>query len=312
MTGVRTDPGVGFSVVIPSYNAGRTVSSSITSALRQTVDDLEVIVVDDGSTDGTAEIAAAIPDPRVRVVSQPNRGLPAARNAAIAAARGRYVSLLDSDDLLLPRYLELCREALERTPNPGFAYTDAYVFDAVTGRLRLRSAMSRSNPPIPPPDDPGDFLAALMRSNFVFVSATIPRRVLDEVGRFDESRTSSEDYDLWLRILLAGYRAAWVPGYQALYRKHPGQMSQNLVTMARSLAAVYDGIPDGAMPTDAHRRLLERRRRSAHLQLRWFAPFAARVPPALVATLKRAGVGESWHATLPPDVADAYPDLSAV
>ena len=123
--------------------------------------DLEVIVVDDGSSDETGGVAAAIPDPRVRVVSQSNRGLPAARNAGIAASRGQYVAFLDSDDLLLPRYLELSRDALQRTVNPGFAYTDAYVFDVVSGKLRERSAMARSNPPTPPPDDPGEVISWL-------------------------------------------------------------------------------------------------------------------------------------------------------
>jgi GT2 family glycosyltransferase len=303
---------VTFSVVIPAYNAARTVSSAITSVFRQTVANLEVIVVDDGSSDDTGGVAAAIQDPRLRVVSQSNRGLPAARNAGIAEARGQYVTFLDSDDLLLPRYLELSREALERTVNPGFAYTDAYVFDAVSGKLRERSAMARSNPPTPAPDDPGEFLAMLMRSNFVYVSTTVPRRVLDDAGGFDERLTSSEDYDLWLRILVAGYRAAWVPGRHALYRKHPGQMSKNLVTMARNLATVYDGVPDAALPTEAHRRLLARRRRSARLQARYVAPVIRRVPLELIATIKRAGAGESWHETTPHEVAEAYPDLTEV
>ncbi len=312
MSGARPAADVTFSVVIPAYNAARTVSSAITSALRQTVADLEVIVVDDGSSDGTADVAAAIADPRVRIVSQPNRGLPAARNAGIAAARGRHISLLDSDDLLLPRYLDLSRQALERTPSPGFAYTDAYVFDPVTGRVRQRSAMSRSNPPVPAPEDPGEFLAAMLECNFVYVSTTIPRQVLSAVGGFNEHRTSSEDYELWLRILLAGYRAAWVPGRQALYRKHSGQMSKKLTTMAVSLAAVYDDLPAEAMPSEAHRRLLAQRRRSAHLQARYFAPVAGLIPPPLLAMVKRTGLGDSWYETPPPEVAEAYPDLTAV
>ena len=306
----RRDPTV--SVVMPAWNAARTVSSAVRSALAQTVADLEVIVVDDGSTDATAGVVRAIEDSRVRVVSQANRGLPAARNAGIAAARGAFVALLDSDDLLLPTFLEKSLQALADTPNPGFAYTDAYVFDALSGRLRRRSAMARSNPPVPPPEDPGDFLTAMMRCNFVYVSATIPRHVLADVGGFDESRRSSEDYELWLRILLAGYRAAWVPGRHALYRKHPGQMSKNLVTMTQSLAAVYDDLPEHAMPTDEHRRLLARRRRSTHRQLRWFAPLAARVPARALARIRRSRVGEAWYETLPPDVSQAFPDLSAV
>lgn len=268
--------------------------------------------MDDGSTDETAEIVRSIEDSRVRVVSQANRGLPSARNAGIAASRGAFVALLDSDDLLLPTYLEKSLDALANTPNPGFAYTDAYVFDAASGRLRRRSAMARSNPPVPPPPDPSEFLSAMMRCNFVYVSTTIPRHVLADVGGFDESRRSSEDYELWLRILLAGYRAAWVPGRHALYRKHSGQMSKNLVTMTQSLAAVYDDLPDHAMPTAEHRRLLARRRRSTHLQVRWFAPLAARVPAGALARIKRSRVAEAWYETPPPDVARAFPDLSAV
>lgn len=301
-----------FSVVIPAYNAARTISSAVRSALGQTESQLEVVVVDDGCSDGTVAVIESIVDPRVRLVSQPNRGLPAARNAGIAAARGAYIALLDSDDLLLPRFLALSRQALEITPKPGFAYTDAYVLDTGAGRLRRRSAMARANPPVPPPENPGEFLAAMLRGNFVYVSTLIPRSVLDHVGTFDEARTSCEDYELWLRILLAGYRAAWVPGRHAVYRKHPGQMSKNLVTMTRNLADVYDGLSPEALPTEAHRELLARRRRSAHRQLRYLAPLAERLPLSVVATLKRAGLAESWYDTTPPDVAEAFPDLHAV
>ena len=301
-----------FSVVIPAYNAAGTIASAVTSATSQTESDLEVIVVDDGCTDATVAMVNALPDPRVRVVSQTNRGLPAARNAGIATSRGDYVAFLDSDDLLLPQFLALGRAALESTPGAGFAYTDAYVFETVAGKLRRRSAMARTNPPVPPPLDAPSFLTALMGGNFVYVSTIVPRAVLKDVGGFDEARTSCEDYELWLRILVAGYRAAWMPGRHALYRKHPGQMSRNEVTMARNLAAVYDGIDSAAMPTEAHRQLLARRRRAAHLRLRYVAPIVQRLPLDLIARLRRSGVGESWYDDLPADVAEAFPDLSAV
>lgn len=291
-----------FSVVIPAYNAAATVVSAVRSALAQTVRELEVVVVDDGSTDGTAAAVRTIRDPRVRLVSQTNRGLPGARNAGVAHARGKFIAFLDSDDMLLANYLRLSHDALTTVPDAGFAYTDAYVFDAGTGRVRERSAMARCNPPTPAPEDPGLFLAAILRSNFVYVSTVVPRHVLDAVGGFAEHRRSSEDYELWLRILLAGYRAAWVPGRHALYRKHPAQMSKDLVTMARSLVEVYDALPADRMPTPAHRRLLVRRRRAARRELRFFAPLAARVPSELITRIKRADPMDGWFTTPPAEV----------
>lgn len=300
------------SIVIPAYNASHTVSSAVRSVLGQTVSDLEVIVVDDGSVDDTADLVQALDDPRVRLFSQPNRGLAAARNAGIRAARGRHVAFLDSDDLLLPRFVELTVEALEHRPSAGLAYTDAYVFESATGRVRQRSAMARSRPPSPPPSAPEEFLAALLRRNFVYVSTTVPRAVLDEVGLFDEARTSCEDYELWLRILLAGYRAVWVPGRQALYRKHARQMSRNQRRMASNLSAVYDALPDAPLNDERLRRLLVRRRRSARLNRMFVAPVFALVPMGAVTRLKGRGVTESWYAHPPADVAAAFPDLSVL
>ena len=308
---MRDTPPPVASVVIPAYNARATVTSAVRSALGQSVRDVEVVVVDDGSSDDTADAVRRMNEPRVRLVQQRNRGLPAARNAGIAHARGTHVAFLDSDDLLLPRFIELALGALARTPNPGFAYTDAYVFDPISGRVRRRSAMARSNPPVPAPDDPGVFLARLLRTNFVYVSTVVPRSVLETVGGFDERRRSSEDYELWLRILLAGFRAALVPGRHALYRQHPGQMSGDARTMASSLAAVYAGIAADRLPTDAHRRLLARRRRVARLGERLIAPIQARAPLGAIRALKRRGVTEEWYEVPPPEITSAFPDLRA-
>lgn len=301
-----------FSIVVPAFNAARTIASAVASALSQTSPELEVVVVDDGSTDSTAEITERIEDPRVRVVRQANRGLPAARNAGIAAARGRYITLLDSDDLLLPRYLELAERALAQTVDPGFAYTDAYVFDDKSGRVRRRTAMQRSNPPTPPPLDRDGFLLELLRRNFIYVAATVPKDVLEAVGGFDETRTSAEDYELWLRVLLKGYRPAWVPGQQALYRKHGGQMSRQLATMTRNVLEVYEGLDMHQMPTPAHRELLAERRRATRRELRMVERLGWLVPQQLVTAAKRAGLGESWYEAAPPEVAAAFPSLIGV
>ena len=301
-----------FSIVMAAFNAAATVRSAIGSVLAQTNPDLELIVVDDGSTDGTAEALASVPDPRVRAISQPNRGPAAARNAGIAEARGGYVAFLDSDDLLMPTYLERSERALRESGGAGFAYTDAYVFDAATGKVRRRSAMARNRPPEPPPTDPAAFLLELLQRNFIYVATTVPRKVLEHVGGFDESLKGPEDYELWLRILVRGYGAAWMPGRQALYRKHGSQLSRNVVTMTRSLLAVYDGLSMEDMPSVEHRRLLERRRRETRRQLVVLSRFGRLVPVGLVGRLKAAGVGESWYDAGPPEVTAAFPDLSAV
>lgn len=299
-----------FSVVVPAFNAVATVRETIASALAQTQPDLEVVVVDDGSTDATAELVSAIDDPRIRLISQTNRGLPAARNVAIAAAKGKYISLLDSDDLYLPRYLELSLQVLESTPAVGFAYADGYIFDSASGKVMRRSAMANSNPPVPPPADRGDFLLELMQRNFIRAWTTIPREVLDVVGGFDESRTSAEDYDLWLRILLRGYRAAWIPGQHVLYRRHAGQMTKALAKMSEQLHSVFEDLDVDEMPTAAHRELLIKRRRQTGRESRILARTAWMIPLNFVIAAKRAGIGEAFYDPAPAEIVAAFGDLT--
>jgi glycosyltransferase involved in cell wall biosynthesis len=305
VSGYDSDPTV--SVVIPAFNAAGTIRSTVQSALRQTERSFDVLVVNDGSTDATERVVAALDDPRVRILSQENRGLPAARNAGISATRGKYVAFLDSDDMLLPDFLESGLAALRERENPGFAYTDAYVLDEASGRLRESSAMARFDPPVPPPRDAAAFLTALLRSNFVYVSTIAPRQVLERVGGFNESLTSCEDYDLWLRILVHGYEAAWFPGRHAIYRLHTAQMTRNPVRMARNLAAVYDDLPLDAMPSERHRALLLRRRRTAHFNLRFLSPIRGLLPEALLLSARRKR--NRWYETVPSDVAEAFGSL---
>jgi glycosyltransferase involved in cell wall biosynthesis len=295
------------SIVIPAFNAARTITSTVESALRQSLTSLEVVVVDDGSTDATAEIVGGMDDPRIRFVTQANRGLPAARNAGIEASRGAYIAFLDSDDLFLPDFVELGIDALRGRSRPGFAYTDAYVLDEASGRIRETSAMAQFDPPIPPPQDSADFLIALMRINFVYVSTIVPRDVFQAVGGFNESLTSCEDYDLWLRILIQGYEAAWFPGRHAIYRLHPGQMTRNVMRMARNLSAVYDELPLEAMPSQLHRAFLLRRRRQAHRSVRIFSPLRQLVPERLLVSARRTR--NRWYDAAPTEVAEAFPGL---
>ncbi len=311
-------PAPRFSAVIAAYNAERTITAAVDSALSQSAQDLEVIVVDDGSTDRTAEVVQGIPDPRVQLVSQTNQGQAAARNAGTAVATGEYVGFLDSDDLWLPDYLELAGRALERISNPGFAYTDAFVFDNHTGRVRRQSAMHEQRPPIPPPHARDEFLLELLSRNFVYVSTVVPRSVLLDVGGYIESLRRSEDYSLALRILIRGYDPAWVPGNHALYRAHPGQMSRQKLTMIQSALTVFRQIEPGSLPSDAHRAMLASRIREHEQEMRVLegedrVRYAVRAVRYRVGWVRRRlGLAYTWYRQPPGEVAAAFPNLKSV
>jgi glycosyltransferase involved in cell wall biosynthesis len=232
-TGPVTRPVV--SVVMPAYNAASTIAPAIESVLRQTRNDFELIVVDDGSTDDTAgHVEPFLRDGRIKLIQQPNLGLAGARNTAIAAATGTYVSLLDSDDAWLPRYLEVMAGALEADPTAGLAYTDAWALDDSTRRIQRVSAMGPWHPPTTP-ERPEQVVHDLLdRGNFVFVGATIRRAVLEEVGGFRVGIPGVEDYELWLRIAAHGHRFVRCPLKLAVYRQRPGQMSADWAVMKRS------------------------------------------------------------------------------
>ena len=191
-------PAPAVSVVVAAYNAGRFLGGALDSVAAQTASGYEVVVVDDGSTDDTAEVARRHPV-GVRLVRQPNAGSAAARNRGVAEARGRAVAFLDADDRWLPHKLDRQLAALEAT-GARWSYTDAWFSDAETGRR-----IGRWSDTHPTPD--GDVARALLAGNFVTVpTVLIDRAVLDEVGGFPETlpgRPSiSEDWALWLRVAL--------------------------------------------------------------------------------------------------------------
>jgi hypothetical protein len=142
--------------------------------------------------------------------------------------------------------------------------------------------------------------------------------VLAEVGAYDEKLALSEEYDLWLRILMAGFDPVWMGGPLALYRQHPGQSSHQILAMKRTAAAVYGGLSAEQMPSEAARRVLDDRRRSAEREVAIVAGKAGRASLARRArnvvgrARKRAGLTHSWHSQPPPEVADAFGDLRHV
>ena len=179
------------SIVIPNYNHQRYVGRAIESVLRQTYADYEVIVVDDGSTDGSRAEIARFGD-AVRAIHQDNAGLSAARNIGIRAARGRYVGVLDADDEYEPDYLATMTGLLESNPDAEGAYC-GYRFVDDEG-LPLPQIERRAV-------GPDDLYQTLIEGNFLTPeSMFLRKRCYDAVGEFDVSLRALEDLDMWLRV----------------------------------------------------------------------------------------------------------------
>lgn len=281
-----------FTVVVPAFNAERTVASALRSVLTQAEERFEIVVVDDGSTDRTASVVRSFDDRRVRLVQQANRGLPAARNAGIAVARADLVSFLDADDMWMPTYLSRMGAALAANPDAALAYCDAWVFDDATGRIRRQSFFERRHPGSPLPTDPGEFLLVHLRDNFFYVGTTVRRSVLAALGGFREEMTSLEDYELWLRIEAGGHRVVEVPEKLALYRFSDGQMSKDAARMSHNLLHMLDLVEARAdLPVRA-REIIAARRAAARRDL------VAATQPLSAAGVRqrmRAIAGRLWH-----------------
>jgi glycosyltransferase involved in cell wall biosynthesis len=231
--------GVSFTVVMAAHDSARTIQAAIESVRLQTREDWELIVVDDGSSDETAALASSSGDDRIRIVTQENRGPAAARNAGVRLARAPLVSMLDSDDLWLPNYLETMARTLDVEQDAALAYTDAWVLDDGTGRVRKTTEMRYQRPPDPPPVSPREFLEELIRRNFVYNSVTAHRDVILALGGYDERLWTGEDWELWLRVAASGRRFVRAPGVLAVHRDHEGSLSSDSERMLMGDREVY-------------------------------------------------------------------------
>ena len=179
------------SVIIPLYNKAESVAATLESVLMQTVEPLEVIVVDDGSTDGSAERAEAIAARGVRVVRQANGGVSRARNRGAAEARGSHLAFLDGDDLWSPNFIESMVAAVEKNPECGL-YAAAYRVVGADGRSGVRRA-ARSGV--------NDFFEEVKSGFVALPSASVASRVaFESVGGFPAGMKLCEDSYLWIKI----------------------------------------------------------------------------------------------------------------
>lgn len=197
-------------VVVPAHGAGQTIGATVASLLWQTYPALEVIVVDDGSEDATAAVVVAVQDTRVRLIRQEHAGPAAARNRGIAEAHGELVAFVDADDVLFPGYLSRCVDVWR--PSGGIVTSNAYWMF----RGGIDPAMTRHRGPLPRPRDQR---LTLLHHNWVSIMSVFPRRLVDEVGGFDESLKRAEDWEFWLRAVYAGWTVHHQPRPMALFNR---------------------------------------------------------------------------------------------
>jgi glycosyltransferase involved in cell wall biosynthesis len=199
------------SVIVPAYNAARFLPESLPSVLAQTWTDFELIVVNDGSTDDTVACVEAFTDPRIRLVTQANRGLAGARNGGIRVARGTFIALLDADDLWHPEKLARHVAHLQANPAIGVSYSASAFMDDEGRDMHLMQSPKLRD--VTPRDvflrNPvGNGSAPVIRRRVLdAIAFAAPTGVEGELWYFDERFRQSEDIECWLRIALS---TAWV------------------------------------------------------------------------------------------------------
>lgn len=220
------------SVVMPVYNVEKYVAGAIGSVLDQTFSDFELIIVDDGGQDGSVDICRQFDDPRIRIVSQANRGLAGARNTGIRESVGDLVALIDSDDLWRPRKLEALVDLMNANPLVGVAYTASELIDEDGRPIGVQQSPKIAN--VTAADvflrNPvGNGSAPMLRREALADLARASRG--QQTGEwFDESFRQSEDIECWMRIALTTlWRFAGVSEPLTLYRINEGGLSASVI-----------------------------------------------------------------------------------
>ncbi len=226
------------SVILPAYNGEKFIAGAIDSALNQTRKDFEIIVVNDGSTDRTAEIISKYGQ-AIRVISQANAGIAAARNAAINNSKGEYLAFLDQDDIWLEDKLEKQMEIFDKDKDVGMVYSDTFVI--TDGNVELKNFDLKK-------PYRGMIIEELLMNNFIATSAVVTKKeCFDRVGLFDNSLSPCLDYDRWLYIATL-YKVDYVDKPLVRFRDHISTFRKNeIFTIGKiidTLTRYADNHPD--------------------------------------------------------------------
>ena len=231
------------SVIIPAYNAEYTIQETVTSVLKQTFSDFEIIVIDDGSSDRTSDIVREIADPRLKCFSVENRGVAMARNLGVSHATGEFIAFLDADDLWTSDKLELQFEALQKHPEAGVAYSWTYF----SYETEQRSYADTSN------CYEGDVYAELLIRNFLHNGSNplIRKQAIDTIGLFEIITVPCEDWDFYIR-LSSIYPFALIPKPQVIYRQSSSSASSQVDRLEKSTLTVINRAFIAAPPKYKH------------------------------------------------------------
>lgn len=254
-----------FSVIVPVYNRERLIEDALDSVFTQTFDDFEVIVVDDGSTDRTAEVVSAYPD-FVQLIQQENAGPGAARNTGIKAADGEYIAFLDSDDKWFPWTLSTYNTVIEENDQPALIGGTTHPFQDGDELLEVdkKSLVADRYP---------DFLDAAGEGEYISTNAAAARRLaIEDAGGFFSADLNAEDHDLAFRLGTAsGFVQVRAPTLVAV-RRHDHQLTGQIRKTWRGLMHLLDQEVNGEYPGGRERQwerryLLCQHTRSASLSL---------------------------------------------
>lgn len=223
-------------VIVPAYGVAHLLHEALDSLLAQTLADWECVVVDDGAPDDVAgAVAPYLSDPRIRFLPTENGGVSRARNRAIAASGAPLIALLDGDDRFAPDYLAQMVAVLEADQVARLVTCNARIFGAVPAERLCFTAKQGSS------DGLHGSLADVIDRNFgVYIGTTFRRGDFDAVGGFDTSMAQSEDFDLWVQLMLLGGHARYVDAILGEYRVRPNSASANAARMLLGNIKVYD------------------------------------------------------------------------
>lgn len=216
-----------YSVIIPAFNSELYIAEAINSVLRQTAQEFEIIVIDDGSSDNTWGIISKFNDPRIKCFYQNNSGPGSARNTGINKSQGEFIAFLDSDDIWRSEKMAIQLEYLHKNPDIGVVYSDFSYFNNF-GTVNKNFPIEKGLPRLS-----GKIFEDLFLRCFIQTSTVVVRReIFNDVGFFNEKLYSGQDYEMWLRMSLFT-NFCYIPYVLADYRDHRFSISMNILNFKK-------------------------------------------------------------------------------